>query len=298
MAIRFIDGWEGNPVRDPFDVLIQTLNLINGLLNNFENRLDEYEKYIRIYLERIHLDQSLMVSAACLAIRDLDEWPQNGWAIYYPTPSSFIAKGEQYFKVNQTLMLKEYAHAVAQSFEAFETFLRDLLATFFRLNIRFVDKAKIFEFDNHLKTKDRRPSDTDYWRGFIDRFYPQNTHVLKAIHNIAPEIKRIENTNNRGIDLKEWFSLVTEVRHATIHSKGTIKPYRIQNLKASVNEHLLSTYAPGLKTNSGYQVEMSKEATHENLTLFAEYSYIIFKHLSKIAGYTCEINSFVTESTG
>ena len=94
-----------------------------------DGQLKNFEKLYRDSISESSFDISMVFSGASLVIRDLTEWPESGWARYYPS-GKFSSKGEEYFELIKVLLAREYAWTVSQAYEAFERFLKDISATF------------------------------------------------------------------------------------------------------------------------------------------------------------------------
>ncbi len=129
-----------NPLNPPIYDLFYHLNTLNGLLFILDNQLKNYENLYRESISKTTLDISDIFSGASLAIRDLTEWSEDGWARYYPS-GGFSTKGEEYLKLIKIILARESAWTVSQSLEAFERFLKDISATML-LNQQHVAETK------------------------------------------------------------------------------------------------------------------------------------------------------------
>ena len=87
-----------NPLNTPVNELFYQLNTLNGLLFTLDNQLNNFDKLYRGAISKASFDISLIFSGTSLALRDLTEWPADGWAKYYPS-GKFSSKGERYFEL-------------------------------------------------------------------------------------------------------------------------------------------------------------------------------------------------------
>lgn len=276
-----------NPLNTSVYDLFYHLNTLNGLLFTLECQLSNFEKLYRESISETSFDISIVFSGASLAIRDLTEWPKDGWARYYPS-GNFSSKGEEYFKLIKVLLARESAWTVSQAYEAFERFLKDISATFLLENQHLAEIKKVDKFESDKKSKYLNKTDIAFWRTYVDYCYRTNSEKLKFLRELCPDISKGETKNNRVIDLPEWFDLVEELRHSATHSNFIIKTGRMKDWPKTKQE-ILGKCFPGNNIEQGYQLNItSKDATF-CLELFSEYSFQIFKFLSILKGYDWNI---------
>jgi len=276
-----------NPLNTSVYDLFYHLNTLNGLLFTLEGQLTNFEKLYRESIPEASFDISMIFSAASLVIRDLTEWPESGWAKYYPS-GAFSSKGEEYFKLIRVLLARESAWTVSQAYEAFETFLKDFSATLILENQGLSETKKVEKFESDKKSNNLTKSDVAFWREYVDYHYKTNKEKLKLLRKISPDISKGETGNNRVIDLAEWFAVVEEIRHSATHSNFIIHANRMKNWSKTKRE-ILKGYFSGINTDQGYKLDITiKDATF-CLELFSEYSFQVYKFLSISRGYDWNI---------
>ena len=272
-----------NPLDGPIYDLFYRLNVLNGMLFTIGGQLDSFEKLYRESLSEASFDTSIVFSGTSLVIRDLTEWPASGWAVYYPS-GVFSTKGEEYFKLISVLLARESSWTISQSYEAFEKFLKDISATFFRENQGLAETKKVEKFESDKKSGNLAKTDIAYWRGYIDYHYQTNAEKLKLLRKICPDIPMGEKKNNRVVDLTEWFTVVKEVRDAATHSDFTIRAYRMKNWSQS-KRNMLEKFFSGVSVDQEYKLNTTSKNAECCLQLFSEYSFQIYKFLSISRGY-------------
>ncbi len=276
-----------NPLNTTLYDLFYHLNTLNGLLFTLENQFSNFEKLYRESISKTSFDISIIFSGASLAIRDLTEWPKDGWARYYPS-GKFSSKGEEYFELIKVLLARESAWTVSQAYEAYERFLKDISATFLCENQHLAEIKKVAKFESDKKSRNLIKTDIAFWRIYVEYHYRTNSNKLKFLRKLCPDISKGETQNNRVIDLNEWFDVVEELRHSATHSKFIIKVARMKNWSKTKRE-ILQKYFSGNTVEQGYQLNItSKDATF-CLEIFSEYSFQIFKFLSMLKGYDWNI---------
>lgn len=276
-----------NPFNSPLYDLFYHLNTLNGLLFTLNNQLSNFEKLYRESISKTSFDIAIIFSGASLVIRDLTEWPKDGWAKYYPS-GKFSSKGEEYFKLIRVLLARESAWTVSQAYEAYEKFLKDISATLVFENQKLADIKKVEKFELDKKSNNLSKTDIAFWRKYIDYHYQTNTDKLKFLRKICPDISKGETENNRVIDLTDWFVVVEELRHCATHSNFIIKTGRMNNWSKAERE-ILSEYFPGINIEQGYQLDITYNDAKFCLELFSEYSFQIYKFLSISRGYDWNI---------
>ncbi len=284
-----------NPLNTPIYDLFYHLNTLNGLLFTLDSQLRNFEELYRESISNTSFDISIVFAGASLAIRDLTEWPESGWARYYPS-GGFSSKGEEYFKLIKLLLARESAWTVSQAYEAFERFLKDISATFLSENQNFAEINNIEKFELDKKSKNLIKTDNVFWRTYIDYHYRTNSGKLKFLRKLCPAISESEVQNNRVIDLTEWFGVVEEIRHCATHSNFILKIERMKNWSKTKQE-ILKKYFPGDIVEEGYHLNINSKNATFCLELFSEYSFQIFKSLSLLKGYDWNILNKKKEKT-
>lgn len=276
-----------NPLNPPIYNLFCHLNTLNGLLFTLDNQLTNFEKLYRDSISKTSFDISMIFSGARIVIRDLTEWPEDGWDRYYPS-GKFSSKGEEYFELIRVLLARESAWTVSQAYEAYEKFLKDISATLLLENQQLAETKKVKKFESDKKSNNLEKTDISFWRKYLDYHCKANTEKLKFLRKICPDISKSETKNNRVIDLTDWFAVVEELRHSATHSNFIIKTGRMKNWSKAKRE-ILKKYFPGNNIEQGYQLDITNKDATFCLELFSEYSFQVYKFLSISRGYDWNI---------
>jgi len=253
-----------NPFQSPLDELFTRFNILNGLLSFLEDYLNNFRKSLMENIDKGSIDQSHLFSGTSLVIQDLSEWHEDRWARYYPT-GKFVRQGEAYLQIVDVLMHRECAWTISQAYEAFQTFLKDITATY-------------------LWIHGGEDKDIEHWKESVREHCWKKVDFLALLREIAPELKEVEQQNNRTIELSEWHSVAAAVRHAATHSNMLIKSNEMHKW-SQVKHDLLAHFFPGTYTDGGYRLDLCRKDADSNLNLFAEYAFTVFKSLSKLDSY-------------
>jgi len=276
-----------NPLNTPIYDLFYHFNTLNGLMFTIDNQLKNFEKLYRDSISKSSFDVSIIFSGTSLVIRDLTEWPDDGWARYYPS-GKFSSKGEEYFELIRVLLAREAAWTVSQAYEAFEKYLKDITATLLLNNQYIAETYQVKKFELDKRSHNLKKSDIYFWRAYLDYHYKTNSDKLKFLRKICPDISNSETQNNRVINLTDWFAVVEELRHSITHSNSIIKTDRMKNWSKNKRE-ILKKHFPGNNTKEGYQLFITDKNATSCLKLFSEYSFQIYKFLSISRSYDWNI---------
>lgn len=114
---------------------------------------------------------------------------------------------------------------VSQSFEAFETFLKDILTSYFVSDKNFID--------SNTKLQDLDITSFQTCRADIYKLLRKDNKYNKQIFNwlykIDIDLKKYEQTNFLQFDFIEWNTVLTEVRHSIVHSNGILSKNKTNN---------------------------------------------------------------------
>ena len=281
-----------NPLHSPLMRLFDRLSFLNGLLTHLENQSVNYLPLLKKAFEEQNLDPSIMRAGVALTIRDLTQ-PVNSFRAYHPVGSSVSHNLNEYQHMLEIVLYRNCGWAVAQGYEAFETYLKDITAIYIQRNVAAIDPAilkkltpgtkKLLELSNLGFSQ----TDFEYWKSCIAYTRWNNKDIVSQIRDEFSKILRnVEQDNQHSIDFVEWFDIVSEVRHAVTHSNGIIKP---DKQKPTWTQQTLNLYFPGNVTSDGYELQLTVENAERNLQLFAEYGYVIFKCLSDEQNYTVNV---------
>lgn len=276
-----------NPLQPPLDDLFVQLNLLNGLLFHLNNQLDLFKKMLKEEWKDSGLDMSDLGAGTALVIRDVTEWPVDGWARYYPS-GKFMSIGKEFFQVSDQLIGRAALQTISQAYEAFETFIKDLVAYYLHKHQDRAQPEKIKKLHRKVEKKSCDPKDLDYWQRFVRLAYRNNEDLFGYLRILSSGVEEAEKRNNRALDLTEWYAIVSEARHATTHSNGIIKNTRMIGWTSDKVE-LLKRFIPGIEINSGYKMSPSFKEAEQSLVIFAEYGFALFKILSNTKDYNWNI---------
>lgn len=265
-------------MRNALDRFFDRANQLNGLLHHLEAQL----RWFRDSIQNSQQDlESHLAAGSSLVIRDLTEWPSHGWAVYYSS-GRFATRGKEFLDLVDILTAREAAWATAQGFEAFETCVKDLLAAHYFAVPSAADPAALMKQELSLNRAGYHRGEAGFWTMYVRRRYKSADKTLAEIRRIAPQLEEAERRNNYPRDVASWFAVVSEVRHAVVHSNLAIAtrswaawPPDLQKLAQAL---FTGTHGP-----NGFELRPSVKQATDALTGLVEYGYAAFKALSLAA---------------
>ena len=215
-----------NPLHSPLMRLFERLTFLKGLLIHLKTQYDNYPPLLEKSLEDHNLDPSqLTIAGSALGIRDLTQ-PVDSFRGTLPVGVSVSRNLDEYQHMLEDILCRNCGWAVAQGYEAFDTFLKDTTAIYIQENIASITPSILQELTPSKKTRRELSragflqTDFEYWRSGVADARWKNKKILDKIReNFSPKLKSVEQDNQPSIDLIEWFDIVSEVRHAATHSK-------------------------------------------------------------------------------
>lgn len=267
------------PLTPPITALFDRLATLNGMLLLLSNQLDNFENLWRRSFREQDADINLSLAGFTLGISDLTDSPAPHVRGWYPV-GSFIARGEEYLSTSRVLISRETSWTVAQGYEAFETFLKDLSAHLFVAHPELIDVAKA----------DLQAANLSEMKDAVRRLRWSTFEFTKAFGRISRRLAEAELSNNRGIYIPDWHAAFAEVRHAATHSDFLVKKTRLARMSAQ-SQTLLRRNFRGSDSKDGYTLVITTEQAKAALELTGEYSFLVFKCLSIEKGYEWNILS-------
>lgn len=277
------------PLNDFFE---KVTNLMGALLlantcfsnyskENYEN-LKKFEKRNKKTIDYVHLSR--------LCVTDLSGENDNGWEINYLLEPVYMVPLDEYKEIIGNLLKRESAFTIAQGYEFFETFLKDIIAYTFHT----IPEA----WENYIKKniKKNMGNDLNGWKdkirknkifGDIKR-EKNNKHLFECLRGISSKISDAESKNNKSLCLEDWYEVYSEVRHAVTHSGSEIEKSIIEKWPPE-RKSILEKYFPCKETDNSFKLNIEVDGANRILTLLCEYAFLIFKNISIVYNLNWEI---------
>jgi hypothetical protein len=273
---------EENPLQAYLDNLGESIGVTFGMLYQVEAHLRDYKKILIQRFELMKEKINYPVLATTLVIGDLTGDSDNGWKINFPTDYSFeLWVNDIDYKID-LLIDRESMRSIAYCYEVLEKYLYDVTAIYlFHNRIKYADLI-----ERIIKPLDE--TSDSYFYGIRKLRGRNNRDILSLLRKLSDHFDKAESKNNEGIDLKEWFEVLSKVRHAIIHSNFRLKKDSKQLLTSSQYD-LLSLYFPHVEEKDFYEFKIKRSHAEKMLRLITEYGILVFKSLSIEGGYNWKV---------
>jgi len=162
-----------------------------------------------------------------LIIGDLTGKSDNGWKLNYPTGFQTEINRTEMIESIEKLISKNGMTYFANCYEILESFLFNIIGEFLNMYPSYQKYLK----SESLNIIDKKESLRKYYRS------KNNKDLLKLLRQISKEFETAEKNNNSGMNLKDWYSVITNVRHSIVHSLNFI-----DTKKLSFNKHQLDIF--------------------------------------------------------
>ncbi|BDX37803.1 hypothetical protein CYCD_11580 [Tenuifilaceae bacterium CYCD] len=222
---------------------------INGLLNNSINSIENY--------------QSDFISGSALVISDWTGPSDNGWEINYHTGFRKIYLKETYSNEISRVISQECCFAFSQAFEALEKFFKDCAY----IRIQTIKNQN----DTRIPLNILNLSREEMLSG--DKLFEL---IKKCIGN---EFNIASGKNNKNLRFKEFWTVLSECRHAIVHSNSYIKLKKVSktDYHLGVFEYF---FDHKIELNEKVMIELNYRKLDELFKKMSEYAFQIFKLLS------------------
>lgn len=158
----------------------------------------------------------------------------------------------------QNLKCHYFNFVIAQCFEAFETFLKDVLSACLSTNSN--NHIKVDDSINTESFETCRESISTYCRKGRN---PYNKKLFELLYQINPKILESESQNLINFDFKEWYVVFSEIRHCIVHSNNEFNLTKSKNWTKFQKKVLARLFVA------------ETENAYGQISTVAEYKYII-----------------------
>jgi len=269
-----------NPLYPPFHQLCVRTNAAWGLFCFVEGRVRGWQEKWAEAESRVKRDA--LLAAHRLPCSDITGEHDNGWRISFPVPDGFVITIDELDGSADDMVGLNAGWTVSQAYEAHETFLFDVAASYLHTSQSVVDKKCREKYENSRLYVGASETEVAYWNGLVRYSYrgDNNKKIRSFLRSQAPTLAAAESSNDRRVDLVAWYKAISTVRHAATHVGGFIRDDDI----AGQPIQDFGQWFPIARDEekSGYWLKLTKQKAELALRLLIEYGYQIFKALSQV----------------
>ncbi|MHB1483028.1 MAG: hypothetical protein ACYCYI_00030 [Saccharofermentanales bacterium] len=283
-------------IKNPLEIYIKNLffdiNIIGGYLFNLEIRIDGYNKQIVANYEKYGHDTNWLFAGKSIIVCDLINLADNGYRKIYPS-GLFQVRGKEYLEFAEKIKTRESLISIELAYENFERFLKKITSQYLSKNPQFIQNDKMEKYKETMNKKGDNYNNKNLeenMNGYLKSAYKgkNNKYLLKFIRNISKEFTLYEKNNTKTFNFACWFNVLSEVRHAVVHTNFIIEKQIFEKLIKEEKDTLNKSF-PGKETSIGYELSIDIKNAEKTFELLLDYGYLIFKCLSSSANYKWEI---------
>ncbi len=164
----------------------------------------------------------------------------------YVFAHSYFVNDKNIDETLANLKIHFFNFVVAQCYEAFETFLKDIISAY----LLTLDKNSSL-IPNSIKTDNYeicRETISSYC--FSKNKY--NKRLFQILYSLNLKIEETEINNFLRFDFKEWFIVFTEIRHSIVHSNSKFKMNKTEQWSDFQKELLTQLFLNKIDNDFGY----------------------------------------------
>jgi hypothetical protein len=229
---------------------------ISGRVSHVLN--DDIEKYTS--------EEAIIRFASALVISDISGPTDNGWEINFHTGVTIETQKEDYEIELNKISSKQRCLLFAQSFEAFERFLKDCLFE------RSQNETSIKEYAQKLMHPNQRdkfsrvnfPTGDNLWR------------IMKRAGGFT--FDQLSSHNNLESDFNVIWKVLSKCRHSITHNEGILADPKILSSLAHYKV-LQSLFNINCDDNGAVELSLDKMKFDRTIKRFAEFAYQVYKAL-------------------
>lgn len=262
-----------NYLTDSILRVFERLEYYKGYVFHLEN---DIKKYTQSLIDKLDNNKTNFLKGSRLVISDFTGESDNGWEINFPLPTSgYFVTSDNYLEKNNQLIQFISSTLVAQSYEAIETFFKEILISYFENNnqIAFetIGKANCILNKNNVD-----------WNNTVRKLNQgtNNKGLLKIIRILSTEFCKAERTNLKNIDLEKWFDMVSIIRHSIIHSESILKNNEFNKIDKYERKILEKFFEVENQNGGNKRIIISGKHASNVIEFMSEYAFQVFKGLS------------------
>lgn len=190
---------------------------LKNYLDNYFDSLIEYKhvalrtnKILFNDLEKYISEDSKLIFATSLVLRDWSGETSNGWAYAYPTDSMLHTTKDDYSEFIVDLISKQFCLFYAQSFEGLERLLKNFIFEFAAIDLKLK-----FLIENKLKQNQKFSRDN----------MPSGETLLNIVDGILDSFSY--GKDEVEFDLKTAYFVLSKTRHNIVHNNYILTKSKI-----------------------------------------------------------------------
>ncbi|MET0635179.1 MAG: hypothetical protein ABWZ25_04060 [Chitinophagaceae bacterium] len=256
-----------NPLLEDLKTYFKEVYVINGRISTLDASLTRFGTEMRIEGDP---DQTLIGSMT--TFRDITQHPAGDFNLYAPDFSYDIIRKDVDTEL-ENLRNDYFCLSVAQCYEVFESFLFNILSSYFELFPEELAKVGLLNTGSVLVREDIRSL-------VLKKAQGANNDGLRSILKKCSTHYEAHEKKNEFFDLNLWFTMISQVRHVLVHGRKILSSNFFENLKQRKCLHFFQKYFQTRKTETEESIFIDRLATLNLISDLNSFSFFIFKSLS------------------
>lgn len=237
-------------LKEAHNKFVERIGLYNGFLFQTATLFDNLIRLKKRSTEGINLSEFVMpILGSKLLYR-------NPITVKYEFPYNYSVDEKNLEVTLENLKSHYFNFVIAQCYEAFETFLKDIVSSCLTLNS---NNLKISEPINTSSFETTRKDIASFCRS-KNKY---NKKIFDLIYQINFKVSETENENLLHFNFKQWNVVFTEMRHCIVHSNSEFKLKNANDWTSFQKEILNQLFITRKENGVGY------------ISTVADYDYII-----------------------
>jgi len=269
----------GNPYSASIGRFFEHQSLLTGLYLELRTRLKHLAALAQPRVEAWAMkDPDGAVLGSNLYVQDLTA--RGSEPRYLLTGHQYDVSPAKYLEVESGLARWVGAWVVAQSFEGFESFVKDVAA---QLVVDREDLPGLNKREKWERLARNRGKPSVDWASFESaREAIPERQCLPLIRAAVPQLREIEEKNDLGLQLQTWLRVAADVRNAATHGGGVISGRVAARMGPSRWELLRSLFSCEMEEGQ-YRLVLHPEEVERAAETFRAYAYLIYATVCEVA---------------
>ena len=178
---------------------------------------------------------------------------------------------------NEAFLLssRECCFTIAQAYEIFESFLKKIVFEMLRNNQEYT----VFV----TRGDTLKPTSNQDFKNLVDQLQRRdknNKKFLWLFRKISTLYKTHEKENIWNYNFADWFDLISEIRHAIVHSRQHLTDKVQLSIGRNKNRKIFNRYFDAMKSEELGLIITHRLNAGELINLFNQFAFLIWKSIS------------------
>lgn len=266
--------------------LLKILNAYFDEILSIEGRLTVSESFLNAKKDDIIKENRAHKSivSAITSYRDLSLL-QGGDNLFAPNFSYEMSVDSMTNEIKD-IISQQSCFAVSQAYEVFESFLIELITEYLLNN------------QNNLKLLKFTTGELVLLRETIREMVKKgqgvnNKGLLAMVRKISPHFRTHEAKNIHGVNISQWFDLVTMIRHTLVHNRQIISNRLLKYMEKQKANEMFDRHFQRKRIDNNVCIYLERNTATDIIDWLNTFAHFIFVGLSKEANLTLQIPQYV-----